>query len=348
VSELDIRIGDCREVMAAMEPASVDAIVTDPPYFLTGDSGSGFMGKEWDSLSPVAAVVGALFRCASLDFGTVVERTADAPASTRRSKSSDRTSPAPDVEQCSNALRPTSNPSTSSALELVITKAEALALCAELSASLTDVVAALPAHVRFVASRSRLALRGGSIAGVVANTWLAEPAWLEDATTSSSTAQPSGSVIGETTGPSFDALSTSAMAGGAGPAGSDATASESSVTTSSRLNSLETIRRITSSPCVSRVMRECTQDQSFIPSLSESRHHAWAVEAFRVAKPGAHLVAFGGTRTFHRLACAIEDAGWEIRDSIGFAHAATTEAEEGGAGEAAAGPLAWIYGSGFP
>jgi DNA modification methylase len=50
----------------------------------------------------------------------------------------------------------------------------------------------------------------------------------------------------------------------------------------------------------------------------------WA-EAFRVAKPGAHLVAFGGTRTYHRLACAIEDAGWEVRDC-----------------------LSWLYGSGFP
>ncbi len=47
--------------------------------------------------------------------------------------------------------------------------------------------------------------------------------------------------------------------------------------------------------------------------------------AARVAKPGAHLLAFGGTRTYHRLACAIEDAGWEIRDCI-----------------------MWVYGSGFP
>jgi DNA modification methylase len=47
--------------------------------------------------------------------------------------------------------------------------------------------------------------------------------------------------------------------------------------------------------------------------------------ALRVAKPGAHLLAFGGTRTFHRLACAIEDADWEIRDCI-----------------------MWVYGSGFP
>lgn len=41
-------------------------------------------------------------------------------------------------------------------------------------------------------------------------------------------------------------------------------------------------------------------------------------QVMRVLKPGAHLAAFGGTRTFHRLACAIEDAGFEIRDSIAW------------------------------
>jgi DNA modification methylase len=40
----------------------------------------------------------------------------------------------------------------------------------------------------------------------------------------------------------------------------------------------------------------------------------------RVAKPGAHLLAFGGTRTFHRLWCAVEDAGWEIRDTMMWLH----------------------------
>jgi len=48
-------------------------------------------------------------------------------------------------------------------------------------------------------------------------------------------------------------------------------------------------------------------------------------QALRVLKPGGHLLAFGGTRTWHRLAVAIEDAGFEVRDSI-----------------------AWMYGSGFP
>ena len=45
-------------------------------------------------------------------------------------------------------------------------------------------------------------------------------------------------------------------------------------------------------------------------------HRKWVVEALRVLKPGAHLLAFGGTRTNHRLVCALEDAGWEIRDTI--------------------------------
>lgn len=48
-------------------------------------------------------------------------------------------------------------------------------------------------------------------------------------------------------------------------------------------------------------------------------------EVFRVLKPGGHLLSFGGTRTYHRMACAIEDAGFEIRDQIQY-----------------------VYGSGFP
>lgn len=53
-------------------------------------------------------------------------------------------------------------------------------------------------------------------------------------------------------------------------------------------------------------------DIAFDPEL-------WA-EVLRVAKPGAFLFAFGGTRTWHRLAVAIEDAGWELRDTIMFLH----------------------------
>jgi site-specific DNA-methyltransferase (adenine-specific) len=43
----------------------------------------------------------------------------------------------------------------------------------------------------------------------------------------------------------------------------------------------------------------------------------WA-EVLRVLKPGGHLVAFSGTRTYHRMAVAIEDAGFEVRDMIAW------------------------------
>lgn len=53
--------------------------------------------------------------------------------------------------------------------------------------------------------------------------------------------------------------------------------------------------------------------------------YRWAVEILRVVKPGAHVAVFGSPRTSHRLTCALEDAGFQIRDSI-----------------------AWLHGQGFP
>jgi DNA modification methylase len=50
-------------------------------------------------------------------------------------------------------------------------------------------------------------------------------------------------------------------------------------------------------------------------------HQEWATAALRVAKPGAYLLAFGGTRTVHRMTCALEDAGWVIRDMLVWAYA---------------------------
>jgi len=52
---------------------------------------------------------------------------------------------------------------------------------------------------------------------------------------------------------------------------------------------------------------------------------SWSRELLRVMKPGAYLLAFGGTRTVHRLTCGIEDAGFIVRDK-----------------------LCWLYGTGFP
>lgn len=51
----------------------------------------------------------------------------------------------------------------------------------------------------------------------------------------------------------------------------------------------------------------------------------WAAEAYRVLRPGGYLVSFASTRTYHRMVCGIEEAGFEIRDQLG-----------------------WMFGSGFP
>lgn len=78
--------------------------------------------------------------------------------------------------------------------------------------------------------------------------------------------------------------------------------------------------------------RKCACDSPRFPNQAAIQMRAfqawcetWASECLRVLKPGGHLLAFGGSRTYHRLACAVEDAGFEIRDQI-----------------------MWLYGSGFP
>jgi DNA modification methylase len=87
-------------------------------------------------------------------------------------------------------------------------------------------------------------------------------------------------------------------------------------------------REFSGSPC------ECAEPEFVLEYRQEAPssairmqrwHEAWAREAYRVLKPGGHLLAFGGSRTYHRLACAVEDAGFEVRDQ-----------------------MMWLYGSGFP
>jgi DNA modification methylase len=80
---------------------------------------------------------------------------------------------------------------------------------------------------------------------------------------------------------------------------------------------------------VDSIVTDPPYELGFMGKKWDSSGIAYSVElwqqCYRVLKPGGHLLAFGGSRTWHRLAVAIEDAGFEMRDSI-----------------------AWLYGSGFP
>lgn len=80
--------------------------------------------------------------------------------------------------------------------------------------------------------------------------------------------------------------------------------------------------------CLDSAVTDPPYELGFMGKTWDSTGIAYSVELWsevlRVLKPGAHLLAFGATRTYHRMACAIEDAGFEVRDS-----------------------LHWFYGTGF-
>lgn len=80
---------------------------------------------------------------------------------------------------------------------------------------------------------------------------------------------------------------------------------------------------------IDSIVTDPPYELGFMGKKWDSSGIAYSVELWkqclRVLKPGGHLLSFGGTRTWHRVAVAIEDAGFEVRDSI-----------------------AWMYGSGFP
>lgn len=94
-------------------------------------------------------------------------------------------------------------------------------------------------------------------------------------------------------------------------------------------NSIDVV--LTDPPYLLNFMNKTFDTQhKILPGANEGQrmqawHMAWAIEVLRVLKPGGYCLAMGGTRTFHRLMCALEDAGFEIRDT-----------------------LMYLYGSGFP
>ena len=93
-------------------------------------------------------------------------------------------------------------------------------------------------------------------------------------------------------------------------------------------NCLDTLKTL-SDASIDSIVTDPPYELGFMGKAWDASGIAYQVdlwrECLRVLKPGGHLLAFGGTRTYHRMAVAIEDAGFEIRDSI---H--------------------WTYGSGFP
>ena len=93
-------------------------------------------------------------------------------------------------------------------------------------------------------------------------------------------------------------------------------------------NCLETLKTLDTAS-VDSIVTDPPYELSFMGKSWDNSGIAYSTELWaeclRVLKPGGHLLSFGGSRTYHRMACAIENAGFEIRDQI-----------------------MWLYGSGFP
>jgi DNA modification methylase len=287
--------GNSLDVLRTLPSNHYDGLLTDPPYFLANASGKGFMGKEWDSLSPANVIAGLCFLSMNLALETAI--TAESPSSERG--------------------RRLHGTASTSAPELVITRDEAVELSRVWSPSLTIYLQKLPISARLVAPTSFLDSGVKSIARHVAAMLRDNPAWKESVIGFTSTEEPNESdAIEALSGTGSDSLSIGEMVGCADDAESHASAIKSNATTSSLGKYQKTIQKLISSPSVRAATKRFTAAPNAIATISEWWHECWANEAIRVLKPGAPVLAFSGTRTSHSLTSALEASGFEIRDTL--------------------------------
>lgn len=310
-----------------MPDNSVDSIVTDPPYFLTNSSGSGFMGKEWDSLSVKNAFAESLLRSLKPVWLTGEANSVQENVSTSsKKKKKGNFINALYVNQSFIDQKAKLNQSTFSAQENVLTKAEVLALSKELFPDLTKQLKNLSESVLFVVNFSFLGKKPKNIAQEIALKLhtnqicediktlhsLMEEAKKKDASEVKIGTLLEKKFIGETVTIAKDVVK-------------NVLEERYSATISSPIEFQKIMKHLTSLHCVKNAMALFMENPANIQILSERFHSRWLDEAIRVLKPGGHLLSFAGTRTYHPLARACEMSGFEIRDQI-----------------------MWLYGSGFP
>lgn len=346
--KVEYRIGDCLEVLREFPNDHFDSCVTDPPYFLIDDSGKGFMGKEWESFSTAKAIqllcksneyaqsaIGFL-KSMQVEPDMVEGSIAQGNASTKpmdECSTNPLNSSVKSVEQPSGGHRLTSKESTKSVQGSVFTKDALQASLKELSLSPTTVIESLSDDALFAIPDSLLQRRlkgtvpADALRGPIKN-GCEGPTILLTSTGDRRITDTIEAMIGRTFGSPFISETNS----DAESVASTVAERRYRLITSVSIESQETIRWIIWLLFVLAVISRLRPSQRNMRLFLKLQmvyefHRIWSQEVYRVLKPGAHILVFGGPRTYHRMTCALEDVGFEVRDSPVFL---------------------WVFGSGFP
>lgn len=326
---------DCLDAMRKMEDNSIDFVVCDPPYFLTNNSGSGFMGKSWDSIHGLSkylwesntfvnSAINLLSYC-MIELNTEEASIALPIASMQLSEKTKKNLLNAQLAQTNLLLQNVQL--KDSADLLVLTKLEAWDLLRELSPSHTQTVDKyLNGVSESVVFAMPIILLVKELNNIVLKNVLQKPKVKDiearEILLSLMDQAVLKNAIEGMIGTRLESLSTNEINGHVNTASSIAKEKKFNVITLSHIEREDLITWITSLLCVINAIRSSNTIQNY---LIQNFYKQIFKECLRIVKPGSMIAVFGGTRTVHRLTCGIEDAGFEVRDVCMF-----------------------LYGSGFP
>jgi len=323
--------GDSLEVLKTMKDNSIDAVVCDPPYFLINNNGSGFMNKDWDGIMGLwkyqwndkafVDFVVNLLRSCRVENDMVGVNTAQESVNMQVEEKTTENN-ANSVEK--NLNTPTK--SKGSAQVIVLTKQGLLDLLKEKLSVLTKLNQFLSGEKESAVYVIPIILLQSERKAIVQKsvTTLHKAIGSQETkiTFTKTELQKKRDAIEAIIGESSENLFTKGMGGSVDIVDSIVIGEKSNVITSHHTDSQEIIADITLLLCAYFATRKSSEIQK---DLIKTFFRVIFLEAKRVLKPGGHVLAFAGSKTYQWLATGIEDAGFEIRDQI-----------------------MWVYGSGFP